>query len=127
MEQLREIVRRAIEEGRIGGLDSAIDAAKEFGHDGLVPALTILRDWPRAGAQTRHTREDRRMNGKIKRLVRDRGFGFIQPDGGGEDIFFHRTACGRGVNFDTLKENDRVSFEAGNGPKGPRAEEVELA
>lgn len=127
MTQIVEIVRQARENGRVEWLDAAIDAAKHYGHDELVPALQVLRDWPRAGASTRQTREDR-MFGKIARLVGDKGFGFIKPDsGGGKDIFFHRSGVGRGVNFDTLKEGDRVRFEEGESQKGPRAEGVELA
>lgn len=59
--------------------------------------------------------------GIIKRLVPDKGFGFVRADGGTE-YFFHRSACS---NFDRLVEGQNVTFEAGNGPKGPRAERVE--
>jgi CspA family cold shock protein len=59
--------------------------------------------------------------GVIKRLT-DKGFGFIDP-GGGKDIFFHMSAVS-GVRFEDLKEGQRVSFTEGQGPKGPRAENV---
>lgn len=63
-------------------------------------------------------------NGTIKRLVRDRGFGFIRSEGG-EEFFFHRsTVRGGAANFDTLNEGQRVEFEIGNSAKGPRAEDV---
>jgi len=59
--------------------------------------------------------------GTIKRLT-DRGFGFIAT-GEGREIFFHMSAC-EGVAFDQLREGQRVEFTAGEGPKGPRAENV---
>lgn len=58
--------------------------------------------------------------GTIKRLT-DRGFGFIAT-GGEKDIFFHMSSVnGR---FEDLREGQRVSYEEGHGPKGPRAENV---
>lgn len=59
----------------------------------------------------------------MKRLVRDRGFGFIRNDADGSELFFHRSAV-QG-SFDTLKEGDAVRFDVGSGPKGPRAESVQ--
>ena len=59
--------------------------------------------------------------GKIKRLVADRGFGFIGTEGGG--LFFHSTAV-QGVRFDELQEGQTVEYTEGEGPKGPRAENV---
>ena len=62
------------------------------------------------------------MSGTIKRLVRDKGFGFIAVSSGPE-YFFHRSAC-TGTSFDELREGQNVSFDVGQGPKGPRAENV---
>jgi cold shock protein len=62
------------------------------------------------------------MEGTIKRLVRDKGFGFIAGNGE-EEYFFHSSAC-TGTPFDELREGQAVSFEVGRGPKGPRAENV---
>ena len=59
--------------------------------------------------------------GTIKRLT-DRGFGFIDT-GGGKDIFFHMSNV-EGVAYDELTEGQRVSYNEGHGPKGPRAENV---
>ena len=59
------------------------------------------------------------MHGTIKRLIQDRGFGFIHPEEGHE-VFFHRSSL-QDVNFETLKEGDSVEFDVENGPKGPRA------
>jgi CspA family cold shock protein len=61
--------------------------------------------------------------GTIKRLT-DKGFGFIDL-GSGKDLFFHRSAV-EGARFEDLREGQRVSFNAGQGPKGPRAENVKL-
>ena len=59
--------------------------------------------------------------GTIKRLT-DRGFGFIDT-GSGKDLFFHMSAV-EDVSFDQLSEGQRVSYTTGEGPKGPRAENV---
>ena len=61
--------------------------------------------------------------GTIKRLT-DKGFGFINI-GGGKDLFFHSSDM-EGVSFEELREGQRVSFNEGRGPKGPRAENVRL-
>jgi len=63
--------------------------------------------------------------GTIKRLVRDKGFGFVAAQDGNE-YFFHQSAC-NGVSFDALREGDSVTFDKGQGPKGPRAENVTRA
>lgn len=64
--------------------------------------------------------------GTIKRMVRDRGFGFLRAESG-EEYFFHRSAVTRG-SFDEMSEGvTRVTFEAVDGPKGPRAEDVRIA
>ena len=59
--------------------------------------------------------------GTIKRLT-DRGFGFIDT-GKGNDIFFHMSNL-EGVRFEELREGQQVSYTEGQGPKGPRAENV---
>ena len=65
------------------------------------------------------------MNGTIKRLVSAKGFGFIAA-GDGTEYFFHQSAC-TGTPFDELREGQAVTFERGQGPKGPRAENVKPA
>jgi len=64
------------------------------------------------------------VKGTVKRLVSDKGFGFVAAQDGTE-YFFHRSAC-VGVRFDELREGQSVTFEKGQGPKGPRAERVAL-
>jgi CspA family cold shock protein len=65
------------------------------------------------------------MNGTIKRLVSDKGFGFIAASDGNE-YFFHQSACSQ-TPFDELREGQAVTFDKGQGPKGPRGENVKLA
>jgi CspA family cold shock protein len=62
-------------------------------------------------------------NGTIKRLVSDKGFGFIAT-GDGTEYFFHQSACAGA--FDQLREGQSVTFDAGKGAKGPRGENVKL-
>ena len=63
--------------------------------------------------------------GTIKKLVQERGFGFIKPDEGGSDIFFHCTAMPQKSDFDGLEEGQRVEFTEGEGKGGrPKAEGV---
>ena len=59
--------------------------------------------------------------GTIKKLT-DKGFGFIKT-GGDKDLFFHSSSV-QGVSFEDLREGQKVSFTEGQGPKGPRAENV---
>ena len=59
------------------------------------------------------------MQGTVKRVIRDRGFGFIRS-AEGREIFFHRSSL-ESLDFDTLKEGDAVEFDIEDGPKGPRA------
>lgn len=57
--------------------------------------------------------------GKIKKLIRDRGFGFIS-DTDGREVFFHQSSL-VDVRFDDLREDQEVVFEIEKSPKGPRA------
>ena len=61
------------------------------------------------------------MVGKVRRIVTDKGFGFVRPDGGNTDFFFHRSSA---PDFDRLAEGSRVEFEEEQSPKGPRATDV---
>ena len=61
--------------------------------------------------------------GTIKRLT-DKGFGFIST-GDDKDMFFHMSSLD-GIRYDDLHEGQRVSFDIGEGPKGPRAENVRI-
>lgn len=61
--------------------------------------------------------------GKVKRIVRDKGFGFIKTDE--TEYFFHRSQVEDG-QFDRLQEGASVEFDIGDSPKGPRAENVRV-
>ena len=65
------------------------------------------------------------ITGTIKRLVSEKGFGFVAASDGNE-YFFHQSACVDG-QFDQLREGQSVTFNTGQGPKGPRAENVRVA
>jgi cold shock protein len=73
--------------------------------------------------RTQQTGEKQVATGSIKRLT-DKGFGFIRTESG-NDLFFHSTAL-QGVVFEELRVGQRVEFTEGEGPKGPRAETVQL-
>ena len=62
------------------------------------------------------------MTGHIRTIRADKGFGFIK-DTSGKDYFFHQSAI-YGEGIADLREGDTVEFDVGEGPKGPRAENV---
>ena len=65
------------------------------------------------------------MKGKVKRLIRDRGFGFITAEDGTE-VFFHRSDLVE-ADFDAMEEGANVEFDLESGAKGPRAMNVKTA
>lgn len=65
------------------------------------------------------------MLGTIAR-IKEKGFGFIKPDDGSPDLFFHASNL-HDVRFDELREGDAVEFEIGEGKKGPAATEIRRA
>jgi cold shock protein len=80
------------------------------------------RDDPGLSREEEHTMPD----GTIKKLVQDRGFGFISAEDG-KDYFFHRSGLDSAINFDSLTGGERVEFEIENSQKGPRAHRVRLS
>jgi len=66
------------------------------------------------------------MTGTIKRIVQDKGFGFITPDDGTEEVFFHRSRLGPRAQFEDLREGDQVEFQTRPGEKGPQAFNVKV-
>lgn len=61
--------------------------------------------------------------GKVKWFNDAKGFGFITPDSGGDDVFAHFSAI-NSSGFKTLKENQAVSFDVVQGPKGKQASNI---
>jgi CspA family cold shock protein len=61
--------------------------------------------------------------GTVKWFNDSKGFGFITPDAGGEDLFAHFSEV-RGEGFKSLAENQKVSFETKRGPKGMQASNI---
>jgi cold shock protein len=61
--------------------------------------------------------------GTVKWFNETKGFGFITPEGGGEDLFAHFKEI-QGTGFRTLKEGQRVEFTAKRGPKGMQATQI---
>jgi CspA family cold shock protein len=61
--------------------------------------------------------------GTVKGFSEEKGYGFIEPDGGGEDIYVHYTAI-EGSGFRSLKEGDRVVYEPGESRRGEIATDV---
>ena len=65
-------------------------------------------------------------NGTVKRVISERGFGFIVGEDG-KEYFFHRDGLSSSVDFDRLVGGEKVSFETESGPKGERAVRVQAA
>jgi cold shock protein len=61
--------------------------------------------------------------GTIKKVIADRGFGFITAEDG-KDYFFHRDAVQQTLDFDRLVGGEQVSFDIESSPRGPRARNV---
>jgi CspA family cold shock protein len=66
------------------------------------------------------------QTGTVKWFNDAKGFGFIEADNGGGDLFVHHTSINMD-GFRTLTEGQRVQFEVGQGPKGPKADNVRAA
>jgi CspA family cold shock protein len=97
----------------------------------VIPQWDARLRWPTASTSKRSVacsgevreEESAMTNGTIKKLVSDRGFGFIAAEDG-KEYFFHRDAVD---NFDSLNGGEKVTFEVEASPKGPRAKLVKLS
>ena len=79
-----------------------------------------------SGTQVKKGERKRMTQGTVKWFSQDKGYGFITPDDGGEDVFVHFSAIA-GSGFRNLEEGERVTYEVGQGKKGPQAENVSKA
>jgi len=64
--------------------------------------------------------------GTIKKVIKDKGFGFITPYDGTDEFFFHRSRLSPKVYFEDLREGDQVQFDVRPGDKGPQAFNLRL-
>jgi CspA family cold shock protein len=78
---------------------------------------------PLIGLAIRTIRKKHMAQGTVKWFNAEKGFGFIEQDGGGADVFVHYSAI-QSDGFRSLDEGQRVEFEIGQGQKGPQAEQV---
>jgi CspA family cold shock protein len=117
----------------IGEDEVLLSADKEGLQDLLVPirlfreefALTDRFSTSRGRGRRRPGRpapSGPRVKGRIKKLVRDRGFGFVRGDDG-KEVFFHRSGLAA-TDYDSLSEGDMVEYVVQEGPRGARAENV---
>lgn len=96
-----------------------------------VANAAVMRQWCFNGSSDgltvgiqRTTQGDGSMaQGSVKWFNGEKGFGFIQQDGGGPDVFVHYSEI-QGTGFKSLDEGQRVEFEIGQGQKGPQAQGV---
>jgi CspA family cold shock protein len=72
------------------------------------------------------SREVLSVTGTVKKVFRQKGFGFITPDDGSDDIFFHRGSMAPRAQFEDVNEGDSVQFQTRRGDKGPVAFDLKL-
>jgi CspA family cold shock protein len=95
---------------------------------GIGHAIRALLVTPTSGA-SRHFNQIEEFDmatGTVKWFNDSKGYGFITPDGGGDDLFAHFSAINM-QGFKTLKEGQKVSFEVTTGPKGKQASNIQAA
>jgi CspA family cold shock protein len=86
--------------------------------------MVLLEPAARRSSTFEENQEVIMTTGTIKRVVSERGFGFIQaPDG--TEYFFHKDGLASSLDFDRLVGGESVTFETESGPKGPRAVQVQ--
>jgi CspA family cold shock protein len=88
--------------------------------------VVLFLEGARAAGMTFEERRHDVSSGTIKKLVTERGFGFITARDG-KDYFFHRTGVEASMDFDRLVGGEKVEFEIETSPKGPRAVKVRQA
>jgi cold shock protein len=94
--------------------------------DGFSPLEAIsvdVKEVRKREAQRAHAKEKIVASGTVKWFNDSKGFGFIEPEEGGDDLFVHHSNIA-GDGFKSLQEGARVEYEAGQGKKGPEATNV---
>jgi CspA family cold shock protein len=100
-----------------------IFACAQFG-TGMPYRLTMCRQQKHIIFQKNFLRERNMATGTVKWFNDAKGFGFIKPDDGGDDLFAHFSAI-NSAGFKSLAENQRVSFDVTSGPKGKQAANIQ--
>lgn len=91
--------------------------------DGSLARMTKYRGRCRFRTHKSKRNMAERIQGRVKWFNEEKGFGFIEREDGGEDVFLHFSALNQ-AGFKTVKEDARVEFIVTMGPKGPKAEDV---
>jgi CspA family cold shock protein len=91
-----------------------------------VWSIPLLERTVRSAIPVREALEVHVTTGTIKKVVADRGFGFIAAEDS-KEYFFHRGGLDSSLDFDRLVGGERVTFEIEASPKGPRANQVRSA
>jgi cold shock protein len=86
----------------------------------------LLERTVRSTSLVREVLEVNVTTGTIKKVVSDRGFGFITAEDG-KEYFFHRNSLDMSLDFDRLNGGEKVEFDIEQSPKGPRAASVKAA
>ncbi len=90
----------------------------------LDKSLTVAENvFAAAGQAKSEPKNYGRRNGKVKSFNPSKGYGYITPDGGGNDVFVHFTAI-QMAGYKSLNEGQLVSFDTTSGPKGDQAANV---
>ena len=66
------------------------------------------------------------MTGTVKKIIKQKGFGFITPDDGSDDVFFHRGSLAPRNQIEDINEGDSVQFKVRKGDKGPVAFDLKV-
>jgi CspA family cold shock protein len=93
--------------------------ARRFASERPTPG-TGSETGPRRGPPQKETQM---AQGTVKWFNAEKGFGFITPEAGGQDVFVHYSAI-QSDGYRSLDEGQQVEFEVGQGQKGPQAEQV---